>query len=388
MKRILIISINLLTLLLFSAIGIHASEASKYLDTSGENMKSYRQWAITNQAGDIHSEPNADSPIILKAPDQSSFPLIARSGQWIEIQLGSLETGWIEKDSVETKNTDGQYQTVNLKGDTTMYDGPDQTFQAMGTAQSSFPYFPQEVGGQWVQVLSTKTGQIYWVSADSVVWGGTARNLLPSAPAIPASAQQTDSLLKGKTIVVDPGHGGKDTGAIGLLKPVYERDVNMAVALVLANKLKAAGAHVILTRHSNDEFVSLAERVKLANENKADLFISIHQNQYPKDPSVNGTITYYYNTAKSKPLAEVIEKQAISSLNGNESQSEITQDKFYVISQNTRPAVLVEGCFLSNEEDLNNSILPDYQENLSSGIYHGILEYFGIYSADGKSNYF
>lgn len=386
MKRLLLISIHLITLFLFSAIVMHSTDASVYASTG---FKSYTKWVVLNDTGDIHSEPNLNSPILLKAPDPSSFPLINRSGKWIELQLGSNQKGWIEEGKVEIKNTSEELQTVSIKKDTTMYDGPDQTFHSSAAVQSDSPYYPLEIGGDWVHILSVKSGQLGWVPGDSILWGGTSSDLLPnSPPAIPASVPQTDQPLKGKTIVVDPGHGGKDTGAIGKKKPVYERDVNLAVADVLVNKLKAAGAQVILTRNSNDQFVSLADRVKIATKNKADLFISIHQNQYPTDPSVNGTITYYYNTDKSKTLAQMIEQQAVSSLNEKDSQNEITQDNFYVISHNTRPAVLVEGCFLSNVMDLNNSILPTYQENLSTGIYHGILNYFGLSSVDEKQNYF
>lgn len=337
------------------------------------SRKSYDTWVITNSMTNVHSSPALEAPIILEAPNQSWFPLIAHSGKWLQVQLGNNQTGWIADWMAQTKNTNDQLQIVKTKSDMLMYNGPDQAFLSSGTAHLDTPLFPLEVKGAWVRILAQQTGITGWIPAHSVIWKSVENHLNS------ASVSQTDLPLNGKTIVVDPGHGGSDTGAIGTEKKIFERDINLAVAEVLAAKFKAAGAHVMLTRNSNDQFVSLADRVRISNESHANAFISIHQNQYQKDPSVTGVITYYFNSTESKTLASDIEDQSLASLHSQEGKGEINQNELYVLDHNTRPAVLIEGCFLSNTKELANSILPEYQENLASGIYHGVLVYFGKY---------
>ena len=383
MKQILLIPFYLIVLVVYCAVGISSTNASTKLDPTIASMKGYTTWVVTNKVGEVRSDPSNNAPILLKAPKQSYFPLLHHSGKWSQILLGNNETGWIADGSVQKKTTSNQLQTVSIKANTKVYTGPDKTFQSKESTRSDTPYIPLEVGGQWVHIRSVNSGQSNWVPADSVTWNTKNRNLLPTSVAvIPASTPQKTLPLKGKTIVVDPGHGGVDTGAIGTAKPINERDINLAVANVLVDKLKAAGAQVILTRSTNKEYVSLPDRVKISNEKHADMFISIHQNQFQKDPSVNGTITYYYNAAKSKALARNIESQAISSLHGKDGGNQINQEELYVLDHNTRPAVLVEGCFLSNVKELKNSLLPVFHENLSSGIYHGILQYLGKYPGE------
>jgi N-acetylmuramoyl-L-alanine amidase len=364
-----------------STPSISPSEQSKLQNIDSilfNSMKSSDTWVVTNSVVNVHSSPDLDAPIVLEAPNQSWFPLLTHSGKWMQIQLGNNQTGWVADWMVQTKNTDEQLQIINTKTDMLMYDGPDQDFLSNGTAHLNTPLIPLEVKGTWVHILSEQTGETGWIPSASALWKSEQNHL------ISASAKLADLPLNGKTIVVDPGHGGSDIGATGTGKKIYERDINLAVAEVLAVKLRAGGAHVVLTRTSNDQYVSLADRVKISNDTHADAFISIHQNQYQKDPSVSGAITYYFNSTPSKTLARDIEDQSLAALHSQEWKDQINQDELYVLDHNTRPAVLIEGCFLSNAKELANSITPDYQENLASGIYHGVLEYFGKYTGEGK----
>ena len=101
--------------------------------------------------------------------------------------------------------------------------------------------------------------------------------------------------LRDITIVIDPGHGGNEKGAVSCLRN-YEKDINLKIALYLYKELSRKGANVYMTRFT-DEFVSLNDRVKFSNEKNADIFISIHANSLPdgKDPmKERGTSVYYY----------------------------------------------------------------------------------------------
>ena len=109
------------------------------------------------------------------------------------------------------------------------------------------------------------------------------------------------------TVVIDAGHGGKDPGAIG--SQVYEKTINLAVALKLGELISAnhADVHVIYTRET-DKFVELEERANIANRNKADLFIAIHTNSVDKlkgNVNVRGAETYTLGLAKTEENMEV-----------------------------------------------------------------------------------
>ncbi|MDH5324118.1 MAG: N-acetylmuramoyl-L-alanine amidase [Gammaproteobacteria bacterium] len=102
------------------------------------------------------------------------------------------------------------------------------------------------------------------------------------------------------TIVIDPGHGGKDPGATGKLG-TFEKDIALAIALELRDRLQARGEYNVLMTRDADTFVSLSQRVAFANANNADLFISIHVNYFPGE-QVNFVETFYFGPNKDKTV--------------------------------------------------------------------------------------
>ena len=197
---------------------------------------------------------------------------------------------------------------------------------------------------------------------------------------------QPPYLLGGLTVAVDPGHGGPDTGAIGA-SGTYEKNNTLPVAQHLAELLRAAGAKVILTRTTDTpptgskyaELPDLAARVNMANNGKADLFISIHNNAF-SNPQAGGTATYYSSdnpqAALALKLGQAVQAQAVKQLSLQDRG--VKDADFYVIKHTTMPAVLVELGFISNpaEEKLLGS--PDFQQKAALGIYRGILVYRGF----------
>ena len=187
--------------------------------------------------------------------------------------------------------------------------------------------------------------------------------------------------IKGKTIVIDPGHGGSDPGAIGPTG-VKEKDVNFAVAKQVEKILKNAGANVILTRVADVDVAranasaaeELGARVNIAIKNNADIFVSIHSNSFGNE-SAQGTATYFYSkTDKDGYLANAIQKGMVEY--GKRYDRGIIDTNFYVTKRSPMPAALTELAFLSNykEESLLNS--QDFQKNLAIGICKGINDYF------------
>lgn len=180
-------------------------------------------------------------------------------------------------------------------------------------------------------------------------------------------------VLMGKTIVVDPGHGGHDPGALALSGGDDEKSLVLNAALTLKTQLEAAGARVILTR-GTDLFLELKERAALANTAAPHAFVSVHANSMPWKPEVQGTETYYFSE-KSKPLAMAIQEQVIAAT--PQVDRGFRQARFFVIRNTTMPGVLLETGFVTNSGDLARLKNPQYLHNLAAGVVNGLETFFG-----------
>ena len=188
--------------------------------------------------------------------------------------------------------------------------------------------------------------------------------------------------LSDMTIVVDPGHGGLDGGAQGVLYgngPV-EKDINMAHALVLKNRLESLGAEVILAvqpDQDNSQKVEMTDRVEMARENEADFYISLHCNSI--DASANGlkpsgTEIYYYEN-NSKLLADdMLEK--ITEYNDRDARS-VIYGNFYVTRNPLCPSMLVEMGFISNPVEYDELCSPDSMYQTANAIADALIDYVG-----------
>ncbi len=153
-----------------------------------------------------------------------------------------------------------------------------------------------------------------------------------------------DKVLAGKTIVLDPGNGGSDPGAVGPTG-LLEKNINLIVALDLAQLLKIQGANVILTR-STDTYVPLNQRIEIANQASADLFISIAHNSIQGAPDVDRPQVFYWSTSNSSKLAASIFLKAFENFFGT--NGNLIREEFTVLRYAQVPAILVEPCFMSN----------------------------------------
>jgi len=237
---------------------------------------------------------------------------------------------------------------------------------------------------------------------------------LPKEHAV-AKAAPRKAMKPGKIrrIVVDPGHGGKDPGAIGLTG-LQEKDVVLAIGLTLAKKLKdELGIDAVMTR-STDVFIELQERTAIANQVGADLFVSIHANA-SLNRSASGIETYYLNLAKTEKaaqlaarengtslekvsllqavlfdlmanyklndsahLAEEVQKALYKRLNDRYPPVKnlgVKQGPFYVLVGATMPSILTESAFISNDKEEAKLADPQYLEQIAEGILDGIVAY-------------
>jgi N-acetylmuramoyl-L-alanine amidase len=189
--------------------------------------------------------------------------------------------------------------------------------------------------------------------------------------------------LKGKKICLDPGHGGKDPGAVGV-EGTKEKDVNLQIALKEKALLEESGAKVVMTRTSDpaaDSEVTLKERVDTANDADADIFISIHHNAAP-NPEAKGTETYYYGhgSKESYTLSKLTQNEVVDAI-GTESRGAFPSN-FYVVKYTKMPAILLEVGFLSNRNEEKFLIEEQTQDKVAEGMRKAIISYFTVSPAN------
>ena len=181
------------------------------------------------------------------------------------------------------------------------------------------------------------------------------------------------------TVVIDPGHGGKDGGTHSLGKELHEKNLTLATALMLREHLIKKGFKVILTR-DKDVFISLNQRSIIANQIRSHIFVSIHFNS-ASNRQAQGVEVFYmpdstikHRSKQSKELATLVLQNIIYYTHAN---SRGVKDRgFSVIRKTWMPAILVEGGFLTNSQEQQKLANQTYLNFISLGIAKGIEEYF------------
>jgi N-acetylmuramoyl-L-alanine amidase len=171
-----------------------------------------------------------------------------------------------------------------------------------------------------------------------------------------------------RTVVIDAGHGGHDNG--GQWGRVYEKHLALDTAYRLESKLKALGYQTVMTRRS-DYFISLPQRVNMANRYRNAIFVSIHYN-YTWKQQVSGLETFY-SSQEGQRLAQLVQSNLIRRTRTVDRSAKYA--RFYVIRHANIPAILVEGGFVSNEAERNRMKSGWFREAIAQGIVDGIQRY-------------
>ncbi|MHB8918304.1 MAG: divergent polysaccharide deacetylase family protein [Desulfocucumaceae bacterium] len=188
--------------------------------------------------------------------------------------------------------------------------------------------------------------------------------------------------LDGKTILLDPGHGGSDHGYCRK-GSTCERDIVMEIAEKLADHLRKSGAKVIMTREriygwlhwpGTEWETSLDKRVLLTASKKADIFVSIHCNASPRAHRTGAVVFYQDNFADSRLLGDQIQR-ALVKIPENSKHTD-KPGSYYLLNRLPVPAVVVETCYLTHRADKENIAGPEYQEKIAAAIQMGITGYF------------
>ncbi len=200
---------------------------------------------------------------------------------------------------------------------------------------------------------------------------------------------ETENRLKGKTIVIDPGHGGIDGGAnIG---NTLEKDINLNISHAICTALKASGANVIMTRNTDMSLEGLSgqqgsrykrdlnARVNIINTSKADLFISIHANCMPSNTSESGTMIFY---SKSDSLGRELAENIMNHINMID-QGSIRRKihspqigNYYLLRNANVPGIIIETGFISNTADLRLLQTQGFRRDFVKAVCLGVNEYF------------
>ncbi len=201
---------------------------------------------------------------------------------------------------------------------------------------------------------------------------GSPGSNIPVPPATNVPPISLPRVPNGKiVVVVDPGHGGPDPGAVGI-GGLQEKEIVMDISRQVAAALEQQGVQAVLTRTTNNVDVDLEPRVSLAERINATLFVSIHANAISLSrPDINGLETYYYQSGAG--LARSIHN---SVLQGTGVQDRgVRTARFYVLRKTSMPSVLVEVGFVTGRDDASKLSTAAYRKQMADSIARGILQY-------------
>lgn len=326
-------------------------------DTNIESMSATGKVVKTSDFLNVRSKPDADSSILGKVYPNNTVTITGKDKKsgWYRINFNG-STGYVSNYYIELVNpnsTTKKITTANVNFRT----GPGTNYSIIKTVASNTV----------VEVISTSNG---WSKVN--VGGQTGYMSDTYLKAYDGSSSGGGSLPSGKPayskikVVVDAGHGGHDSGAVGNGR--REKDIVLSISKKVNSKLKSLGFQTIMTR-STDTYITLSERYNIANRNNADIFVSVHANSGPS--SASGIETLYKNY---KTLANDIQNGMLNETGGKSRGLKYRTD-LAVLNGTRMPSALVETGFISNSSESSKIGSDSYQEKLANGIVKGIAKY-------------
>lgn len=348
-------------------------------------VNSGKSGTVTATYLNFRSSGNLNAPIIGSLKNGTTVHILSESGTWLSIQTSDGKRGWVSSQYISVNKGSSPVvpspkpdakppaappasvlkKVVVLADGVNIRQGPSTSYLIVGKVNQGDEFAYLQSKNDWVQ-FKLPNGNSAWVAGWLVAVQQTS-----SSPNQNPAPKPSVGGLKGKRIVIDPGHGGYDPGAIGKSK-TQEADLTLMSARLLATELSKAGAVVILTR-SDNSYISLNKRVEISHYHFADAFVSLHYNS-AADQSATGLLTFYYGQKDIK-LADSVHSgllQANTGLKGGN----VRYGNFHVLRENKQPAVLVELGFLSNPSDEITIKTNSFQSKAAAGITSGLAKYF------------
>ena len=350
---------------------------------------------LVNSRPSIFNQPEAAPPLTNRLPGIATIQSVELAGNGTQLLITTNQpltytSGWDRSTALyRITLTNAQLASV-VKGPTLDANSPILRVRLQQSDPSTVVILVQPAAGVRIGELNQPNAQMLSLQLQS-----TSQVLLPpSVSAIPKAdnpssnpstsipvpapiiqaplplPQQPRVPNNGRILVlVDPGHGGKDSGAIGI-GGLQEKNIILPIAQQVAALLEQQGVQAVLTRTA-DYFVDLAPRVVMAEQLNANLFVSIHANSIDSRPDVNGLETYYYRSGLR--LAQTIHNSILQNINVRDRG--VRRARFYVLRKNSMPAVLVETGYVSGIEDSSRLATLTYQSQMAAAIARGIIQY-------------
>ncbi len=200
---------------------------------------------------------------------------------------------------------------------------------------------------------------------------------------IPASAD----VMQRPVIVLDAGHGGLDSGAVGKTG-VLEKDINLSIVLHLQQLLEMSGFETVLTRDEdisiydagvegirNQKISDMDNRLEIIRSHPDSMFLCIHQNNY-KDPQYFGAQMFYNNNhPDNRTLAQTMQNRFAALQEGNNREIKLSGEELFLLHNTDYPSLMIECGFLSNPDEEALLSTTEYQQKVAFTIYSGLLEY-------------
>ncbi len=186
------------------------------------------------------------------------------------------------------------------------------------------------------------------------------------------------------TIVIDPGHGGRDPGKVGV-NNALEKDINLSISHKLKNLLEQNDIKVIMTREediglysegaSNKKREDMNARVNIIKDSGADLAVSIHQNSFTEEYVKGAQVFYYSKSQQGKLFAEIMQSQIVKTIADGNHRKAKPNNNYYMLTKTECPLIIVECGYLSNIREAALLVNEDYQEKMAYAIHLAILRY-------------
>lgn len=344
---------------------------------SGESSRSNQAGTVGVSSLNVRQSAAPNAQVVASLARSTQINILREQNGWYEIE-GNGVKGWVASYYIVTGKGAGSASEKSSSSSATkhkayiVYDGTNIRKSASTSAgiaeraTKGAAYQIVRTQGDWYEV-TLSNGETGYVAS----WVVQTKKNSSEAPRPQQDSSSGTGSLKGKTIVIDPGHGGKDSGTIGA-DGAFEKNITIKTANLLAGKLRASGANVYLTR-SDDTFISLQSRVATSHYRNADAFISLHYDSF-MDQSVRGSTAYYYHAAKDQQLASSVHSEVAK--RSQIPDKGVKFGDYFVLRENKRPSLLYELGYLSNPQEEAIIYSASYQERVTEGMTEGLKQYF------------
>ncbi|MGN7477261.1 N-acetylmuramoyl-L-alanine amidase [Solibacillus silvestris] len=349
--------------------GYISKSYAKFLEQDGNAIGSSKKAVTANDTLNLYYKPTSSSKRITQIDVGTVLSVYKEIDGYYLTTVDGIP-GYIVKNSttdvegsaVETPDKNDSVVTTNTMakvtvGNLNMRQSASGSSPSIKTLSKGTVISVHSITGYWAKVTAgSDTGYVHKSYIKLINQKGTA--------------------VKDRIIIIDPGHGGKDPGAVN--SGHTEKAIVLKVSGLVKQKLEADGAKVLMTR-TGDTYPSLQERVQFTKDKFGEIYVSIHVNS-ATSASAQGTETYYSITTgdqyeEDKKLATYINTEIVN--NANMKNRGVKEAQFYVTRNMLIPSVLVELGFISNAEDRKKLINDKYVEIYAQSIYNGIVDYYG-----------